>query len=233
MVTNETDVPSGSAPDSADKIRKPDRKRLLFVLAVVVVAAGVLFLANRDDPGPVAKDDSVEMFPIEDRDDGFAIDLPGNWVFLEQEQVDPQIKMVVGEEGTQNNLRVRVSPLPQPVVVDDDTPDTVVAQLQGEFDRYIDNGENVRDVIQRSRVKINGVHGWWYLYSFNNAGGEEEGVHSHFFMLGGDKLYTLVFQVLPATGYSKYAGTFDKMISSFEILKPGSQEASPAVSPAG
>jgi hypothetical protein len=232
VVTNETDVPTGNAPQSADKIRKPDRKRLLLVLAVVVAAAVVLFLANRDEPAPAAKDDSVEMFSIEDRDDGFAIDLPGNWVFLEQERVDPQIRMVVGEQGTQNNLRVRVSPLPQPVVVNDDTPDTVVAQLQGQFDQYINTGENVRDVMQRSRVKINGVHGWWYLYSFNNAGGEEEGVHSHFFMLGGDKLYTLVFQVLPASGYPKYAATFDKMISSFEILNPGSA-ASPEASPAG
>jgi len=232
VVTNETDVPSGNAPKSADKIRKPDRKRLLVVLAVVVLAAVVLYLANRNEPAPVAKDDSVEMVPIEDRDDRFAIDLPGNWVFFEQEQEDPQIRMVVGEEGTQNNLRVRVSPLPQPVVVDDDTPDTVVAQLQGQFDQYIDTGENVREVIQRSRVKINGVHGWWYLYSFNNAGGEEEGIHSHFFMLGGEKLYALVFQVLPASGYEKYAGTFDKMISSFEILGPDS-EASPAASPTG
>lgn len=232
MVINETDVPSGNAPNAADKVRKPDRKRLLIVLAVLVVAALVLFFANRDDPAPAAKDDSTEMVPIVDRDDGFAIDLPANWIFLEQEQADPQIRMVVGDEATQNNLRLRVSPLPQPVVVNDDTPDTLVAELQAQFDQYIDSGENVRDVIQRQRVKINGVHGWWYLYTFNNAGGEEEGVHSHFFMLGGDKLYTLVFQVLPATAYEKYAATFDRIITSFEILDP---EASPAPSgsPAG
>lgn len=232
MVTNETDVPSGNAPGAADKVRKPDRKRLLIVLSVLVVAALVLFFANRDDPTPAAKDDSTEMVPIEDRDDGFAIDLPGNWIFLEQEQADPQIRMVVGDEATQNNLRVRVSPLPQPVVVTDDTPDNVVAELQAQFDRYIDSGENVREVIQRQRVKINGVHGWWYLYTFNNAGGAEEGVHSHFFMLGGEKLYTLVFQVLPATAYEKYAATFDEIISSFKILDPEASPA-PSASPAG
>lgn len=227
MVTNETDVPSGNAPNAADKVRKPDRKRLLIVLAVLGVAALVLFFANRDAPAPAAKDDSTEMVPIEDRDDGFAIDLPGNWVFLEQEQEDPQIRMVVGDEATQNNLRLRISPLPQPVVVNDDTPDNVIAGLQAQFDQYIDNGENVRKVIQRQRVKINGVQGWWYLYTFNKAGGEEEGVHSHFFMLGGEKLYTLVFQAIPATAYEKYAATFDKIISSFEILD---REASPAPS---
>jgi hypothetical protein len=140
--------------------------------------------------------------------------------------------MVVGDRATQNNLRLRVSPLPQPVVVNDDTPDNVVSELQAQFDRYIDSGENVRDVIQRQRVKINGVHGWWYLYTFNNAGGAEEGVHSHFFMLGGEKLYTLVFQVLPATAYEKYAATFDEIISSFEILDPAASPA-PSASPAG
>ena len=81
-------------------------------------------------------------------------------------------------------------------------------------------------------MKINGVHGWWYLYTFNNAGGEEEGVHSHFFMLGGEKLYTLVFQVLPATAYEKYAATFDEIISTFEILDPAASPA-PSESPAG
>lgn len=231
MVTKDTDVPSSNAPKQAAKVKKPDRKRLLIVVAVVVLGGVVLFLANRDEPAPAAKDDSSEMVPIEDRDDGFAMDVPGNWVFLEQEQEDPQIRMVVGEEGApQNHLRVRVSPLPQPVVLTEDTPDNVVAELQAQFDRYIDNGENVREVIQRQRVKINGTYGWWYLYSFNNAGGEEEGVHSHFFMLGGDRLYTLVFQVLPAKSYGKYAGTFDKMISSFRVLDP---DASPAASPAG
>jgi hypothetical protein len=51
-------------------------------------------------------------------------------------------------------------------------------------------------------------------------------------MLGGEKLYTLVFQVLPAKQYEKYAATFDEMISSFRILDPD-EAPSPSASPAG
>ncbi|CAN5837726.1 hypothetical protein BH23ACT12_BH23ACT12_24490 [soil metagenome] len=235
MVNNKPDVPAGSAPEAAGTHipapRKPDRKRLLVVLAVVVVAALVLFLANRDDNAPDGEEAaSAEPVPIEDREAGYSLELPQNWQFFEQQQEDPQIRMVAGEPGTQNNLRVRAVPLPQPVVIDDNTAENVIAELQAQFDKYIDDGENVREVIQRQRVRINGIQGWWYLYSFNDSAGQEDGIHSHFFMLGGNKMYILVFQVLPASNYANYAGTFDDIIASFKLIEP---VAAPAPSPAG
>lgn len=231
MVTKETDVPSDSAPPEPGKPKKAaDRTRLLVVLGVVVVAAVVFFLANRnEDPEPAAKGGGVEFVNVEDREGRYTIDLPTTWQLFEQQQEDPQIRMVVGEPGTQNNLRVRVSPLPQPVVINQNTPDTVLAELQAQFDKYIDDGQNVREVIQRQRVNINGLQGWWYLYSFNDDAGNEEGFHSHFFLLGGDALYVLVFQTLPASDYPKYASTFDKMIASFKLLP----DRAPSPSPAG
>lgn len=230
MVTNETDLPTDSAPENEPGPKKPERKRLLLVLAVVIVASVVLFLANREDAGPAEEEGSAELATITDRQGGFSIKLPQHWQFFEQEQSDPEIRMVVGESGTQNNLRVRVSPLAEPVIIDSTTPDTVLAELQAQFDRYIDEGENVREVLQRQRVNINGVQGWWYLYSFNDSRGSEEGLHSHFFLLGGSKMYVLVFQVLPTSAYGNYARTFDEIITSFRLT--GSESTSPAPSPA-
>lgn len=237
MVTNNPDVPADSPPVATDgdspAPRKPDRKRLLIVLAVVVVGALVLFFSNRDDDTPAGEgEESAELVPIEDREAGYSLELPQNWQFFEQQQEDPQIRMVAGVSGTQNNLRVRAVPLPLPVVIDDATPDNVVAELQAQFDKYIDDGENVREVIQRQRVRINGVQGWWYLYSFNDSAGQEEGIHSHFFMLGGNQMYVLVFQVLPASNYGNYAGIFDEIISSFRLINPAASP-SPSPSPAG
>lgn len=230
MVTNETDLPTDSASENGPSPKKPDRKRLLLVLAVVIVASVVLFLANREDPGPAEEEGSAELATITDRQGGFSIKLPQHWQFFEQQQTDPEIRMVVGESGTQNNLRVRVSPLAAPVIIDTTTPDSVLAELQAQFDRYIDEGENVREVIQRQRVNINGVQGWWYLYSFNDSRGNEEGLHSHFFLLGGSKMYVLVFQVLPTSAYGNYARTFDEIITSFRLT--AAESASPAPSPA-
>ena len=234
MVTNETDVPTESAPKGGAGPKKPDRKRLLLVLGVLIVAAVVLFLANQEDPPPATdEEESIDMATIEDREGGFSIKLPDNWQFFEQQQQDPQIRMVVGEPGTQNNLRIRISPLAEPVVIDNTTPDNVLAEFQAQFDKFIDDGENVREVLQRQRVNINGVHGWWYLYSFNDSRGQEEGIHSHFFLMAGDKMYVLVFQVLPTSNYQRYARTFDQIITSFRLLGDEAASPSPSPSPAG
>jgi hypothetical protein len=234
VVSSQTDVPSDSAPEEPKKSRKKaDRQRLLVVLGVVVVAAGIFFLANRDDPAPAGKTDEqeVDFATITDRDARFSIKLPRNWQFFEQQQRDPQIRFVAGAPGTQNNVRVRVSPLAQPVVIDKSTPDNVLAELQAQFDKYIDDGENVREVLQRKRVSINGVEGWWYLYSFNDSAGNEEGLHSHFFLLGGNNMYVIVFQALPTAAYETNAKLFDEIITSFRLVEP--EEASPSASPAG
>jgi hypothetical protein len=233
VATKETDLPGDSAPKEPKKPRKAaDRQRLVVVLGVLIVAGGIFFLANREDPAAVddgkAAEDDFATFT--DREAGFSVKLPRNWQFFEQQQRDPQIRFVAGPPGApQNNLRVRVSPLAQPVVIDRNTPDTVLAEFQAQFDKYIDDGENVREVLQRRRVNINGVEGWWYLYSFNDNAGNEEGLHSHFFLLGGNKMFVIVFQALPTAAYEDYAKLFDEIITSFTILEP--QAASPAESP--
>ena len=234
MVTEEhSDAPPTGEPP------KPDRTRLLVVLAVVVLGAGVFWFLSRSDEGPTASEEESagDYATIEDPEAGFSIKLPRNWEFFEQERADPEIRMVVGATGTQNNLRVRVSPLAEPVVLTTETPENVIAELQAQFDRYIDEGEAVKEVLQRQRVNINGVQGWEYLYTFTDEPTGDEGVHSHFFLLGGERLYVLVFQVLPASNFEDYARTFDEIITSFELIddeQPADNEepaASPSPSP--
>ncbi len=209
------------------EIRKPDRRRLVIVVVVVILAGAVLAYANRPtDSG--TKEASVEYHRIEFPDHGFSIRLPGNWEVFDESQDDPQIVMVAGVSGTQNNVRIRVSPLPQPAVIDDSTPESVIAEFQAQFDAFIDRGEGVKEVLRRQRIKVNGVHGWQYLYTFTNQPSGQEGIHSHIFLLGGSRMYVLVFQALPAANYGELAGTFDEIISSFELLRP---EASPSPAP--
>ena len=221
MVTQDSEAPPKAEP------AKPDRKRLLVVLAVVVIAAAVLFNANR--PGTGSQPASENQFHrIEFPDHGFSIRLPGNWEIFNERQNDPQIVMVAGVSGTQNNVRIRVSPLPEPVVINDETPESVIAELQAQFDRFIDEGENVKEVLRRQRIRVNGVHGWQYLYTFTNEPSDQEGIHSHIFLLGGSRMYVLVFQALPTSAYGEIAGTFDEVFSSFELMRP---ETSPTPAP--
>jgi hypothetical protein len=233
VVTEEhSDVPPTSeAP-------KPDRTRLLVVLAVVILGAGVFWFLNRSEEAATPEEETTEDYAtIEDPEAGFTIKLPRDWMFFEQEQADPAIRMVVGAPGTQNNLRMRVTPLEAPVVINSETPESVIAELQAQFDQYIDQGESVKEVLQRQRVNINGVQGWEYLYTFTDEPTGDEGVHSHFFLLGGERLYVLVFQVLPASNYEDYARTFDEIITSFQLIDgeepAGGEEPAATPTPAG
>ena len=220
MVAQDSDAPASTpAP-------KPDRKRLLIVLAVVVIAAAVPWYANR--PEPVQRQ-QINMAEVEFRDHGFTIELPENWVFFQQSNRDPQIPMVAGAPGTQNNVRVRVTALPEPVVITNRVPESDIVEFQAQFDRVIDEGENVIEVIQRQRVNINGVQGFHYLYTFRDEPSGQQGIHSHFFLPAGQRLYSLVFQALPASNYETFARTFDEIITSFKLI--GADESpSPAAS---
>lgn len=222
MLAQDSDAPGeAEAP-------KPDRKRLLIVLAVVIAAVAVLLYANRPAEPGTEEAASVEYHRIEFPDHGFSVRLPGNWEVFEQAQEDPQIVMVAGVSGTQNNVRIRVSPLAEPVVIDEQTPDSVIAEFQAQFDRFIDQGDGVKEVLNRQRIRVNGVHGWQYLYTFTNEPTGQEGIHSHIFLLGGPRMYVFVFQALPAENYGELAGTFDEIISSFELL---GSEPSPTPAP--
>lgn len=212
MVAQDSDAPTGPpAP-------RPDRKRLLIVLGVLLAAGALALYLNR--PEPAAEEPETTFHRIEFPNEGFSIELPGNWEVFEQDQEDPQIVIVAGVSGTQNNVRIRVSPLPTPVAITDETPESVVAELQARFDAFIDRGEGVKEVLRRQRIKVDGLHGWQYLYTFTNEPTDQEGIHSHIFLLGGSRMYVLVFQALPTSSYGSLAGTFDEILSSFEILRP-------------
>lgn len=221
MVAQDSEAPASTPA------RKPDRKRLVIVLAVVAIAGGVFWYANR--PEPVQQPQDVGLAQVEFPDHGFTIELPENWVFFEQERRDPDIAMVAGVPATQNNVRVRVTPLEQTVILNDAVPETTIQEFQAQFDKFIDDGEGVIDVMQRQRVRINGVQGFHYLYTFRDEPSGEEGVHSHFFLLGGDRLYTLVFQALPTSNYSGLARTFDEILTSFRLIRP--EETAPPAPP--
>lgn len=217
-----------------------DRKRLLAVAVVVIVGiATFVWFSNRSED-PVAEDSEEQDFAeVVFEQSNFSIELPGHWQFFEQQNPDPQIAMVAGAPGTQNNVRVRVSPLAEPVFITSSTPSDVIAELQAEFDKFIDDGPDVVEVLRRQRVRIGSVQGWQYLYTFRDSVTGVEGVHSHIFLLGGPRLYVLVFQALPTENFAELAGTFDQIVASFKLLNEPSPaaggpspEAEPEAAPA-
>lgn len=201
--------------------RGPGLKRFAAALIAAVVGFGALALYAQAESGRRKSAASQQSFVrFEDRESGFALSYPRIWRRLEERAVDldPQVRLLVGRLGTDNNLRVRVIPLQVPVVINDQTPAEDMAALQAELDKLIDQGQDVGRVIKRDRVTVNGVPGWWYLYTFNDKETKKQGIHSHFFLFGGRNLYILVFQALPVGQYDTLAGTFDRILQSFTLL---------------
>lgn len=225
--------PSSRLPAIFLHRRNTRLRRLAVGLVAAAVALGTLALYARAESGKRKSAASRQQSYIrfEDREAGFALSYPRSWRRLEANTggLDPQVRLLVGRLGTDNNLRVRVIPLQAPVVINDQTPAEDIAALQAELDKFIDQGQDVREVIRRDRVTVNGVPGWWYLYSFNDKETKKQGIHSHFFLFGTRNLYILVFQALPVSQYELIAGTFDRILQSFTVLEQ--KQTPPASSP--
>ena len=116
-------------------------------------------------------------------------------------------------------------------MITNQVPESDIIEFQAQFDKVIDEGEGVVEVIQLQRVNINGVQGFHYLYTFSDDRSGQQGIHSHFFLPAGERLYALVFQALPAANYERLARTFDQIITSFKLIQSEESPSPAAPSP--
>ncbi|HEX8770343.1 MAG TPA: hypothetical protein VF711_06210 [Acidimicrobiales bacterium] len=72
-------------------------------------------------------------------------------------------------------------------------------------------------VLKSDAITLNGLIGYYYLYTFTDSTSGLEGVHAHYFLFQGHKMYSLVFQVLPSDLFASAAGVFDQMAQSFKV----------------
>jgi hypothetical protein len=70
-------------------------------------------------------------------------------------------------------------------------------------------------VLESQAVRVGGLSGLYYLYYF--PAGAQRGVHAHYFLFSGQRMFTVVFQALPATDFQGLAKTFDAVAQTFTI----------------
>ncbi|HWR47643.1 MAG TPA: hypothetical protein VN327_08550 [Pseudonocardiaceae bacterium] len=90
-------------------------------------------------------------------------------------------------------------------------------------------GSNVRVLVQRA-VRVNGVPGYYYLYTPGEPGSASFGVHAHYFLFSGSTMHVLVLQALPDTDFTDLGPTFDRIARSYRIppiLPPAAVSTAP------
>lgn len=93
-----------------------------------------------------------------------------------------------------------------------------VADMRAVTDAILSAPKASLTVLDSQQVRIGTLVGLYYLYYF--PAGAQRGVHAHYFLFSGTRMFTLVFQTLPVADFEPLAKTFDAVAQSFAVT-PG------------
>lgn len=190
----------------------------LGLVAVVAVGVGAFVLGQRANqqtpPTPTTSTSSAprpvpaDFVTYADPEAGFSLKHPQTWRRVANEDLQvPEPPNVVLTPGGLDYVSVRVTDLEGQVGPDN------IGDLKAVTDAIISDAE-VR-VLQERSVTVNGMAGYYYLYTFNDAASSQEGLHAHYFLFRGNKMYAIVFQAVPADAIRRLEPTFDAIRDSF------------------
>jgi hypothetical protein len=104
----------------------------------------------------------VDLRTFRDREAGISISYPTDWVQIENNSNQKltgdeatHIRLIAGPSREQAALKVRVVPLPNEIVLSDQTSKEELAAVQSQLDQLI-AGPNVK-VLQRRVLSVNGL----------------------------------------------------------------------------
>lgn len=200
-------------------------------LGIMVVVLGAFLLgqrANRQEPPqsqPTSTSTSIapatvpaDFVTYTDSEAGFTLKHPRTWRRVPPEELNlPEGATppnLVVTPGGLDYVSVRVTELEGTVGPDN------IGDLQAVTDAIISDAD-VR-VLERRSVTVNGMAGYYYLYTFTDGTTKQDGLHSHYFLFQGNRMNALVFQAVPAEAIRRLEPTFDAIRDSFESKPKGS-----------
>lgn len=210
---------AGVASRSVQNLFGTRRRRVLTIVVVVLVAAGLGTLASglgqrllapegaSATAGPGVPPGFTEFRSPQS---GFAVSYPGDWMRLQS--ADPQV-VLLAARGAEVSFLARVAELDVAI-----GPQELPAAKQL-TDQIVTANESVELLAEPQRIELAGLPGYFYFYSFQDPGTGQRGAHSHLFVFKGQTLITLVFQTLPAEQFPAAAPTFDQITTSFRVLE--------------
>jgi hypothetical protein len=175
----------------------------------VGVAAGPTATSTTIDPeapGTTMPDSAFTTYTNDP--EGFSIKHPRTWTYLE---VDDEGGMAL-DAGGGDAVDVRLLQRTEVPT----TPENL-ENVKAFTDGIVGLNPTAR-ILKQQAITLNGMPGYYYLYTFIEPETGAEGAHAHYFLFRGRNMYTLVFQALPSEGFSRLSGVFDQMAASFDTL---------------
>lgn len=150
-----------------------------------------------------------QLVAFRDAETGFSIDYPTSW--QEQRARSGDVRLAISpRQGDGEALVVRLLPIEQPATAEN------LPQFKAVTDGIVTGDKSAR-ILKEQPITLNGLPGYFYMYTFKDNGTGVEGVHSHYFLFEGKRMFTLVFQASPAADFEGLAALFDQMAQSVRV----------------
>ena len=211
-------------PEPPRPARQPSQRRtvvILSVLSVVVVTAGVIGFAlapgggktggsatpgTTTAPGTPTTVPPSELVTFRDDKTGFSIKHPRSW---RRADIDEGPIRLVLLAGGLNGVSVRVDRTEVPTTTEN------LANIKAVTDGIVGTNATAKVLDQRI-VTLNGMPGYYYLYTFTDEATGAEGAHGHYFVFKGRKMHSIVFQAIPQEDFASLSAVFDQMAETFQ-----------------
>lgn len=170
----------------------------------------------------------AQLTSFKDDATGFSIKYPKAWTRVESS--DPGVPLILSF-GNRDALHVRLEHTEVP------TNAANIANIKAFTDGVVGQNKTAK-LLQQRQVAVDNMPGYYYLYTFVDQESGAEGVHAHYFLFRGRKMYSVVLQALPSEGFSGLAPVFDQVIESIKTTPDlpstaPSPSAPPASTPGG
>lgn len=146
-----------------------------------------------------------QLTTFDDPETGISLQYPKSWQRIEAPVRDVRLLL---SAGGGNGLTVRVERTEQPT-----TPENI-GNVEAFTEAAVQLNPSAR-ILRKQPITLNGMPGYYYLYTFRDEETGQEGVHAHYFLFQGRKMNILVFQALPADQFEPLAPTFDQVANTF------------------
>ena len=202
---------------------------VLSVLTVTIVAVAVLaFVLSRpaldrgeQAGGNVAPPTSVRTPPTlaesefqgyRDDDAGFSLRYPKTWLRYVPPASDIRLAVAINPPST-DGFWVRVLP------IQTEATQQNIQNFKAVTDAVV-FGDQRNKLIQEQLVLVNNRLAYYYLYTFEDDITRNQGIHAHYFIFDGLRMFSLVFQSVPTDNFTRQAGIFDQIAESFVAETP-------------